>query len=122
MIGDRSMSVLAGPVAAIRAGRSICDDARRLDIEVRAGVHTALSRTVCDLIGGSGLEVRSRGTHRLKGICEPWELFSAAGENLAVTSIPEQRTAPPRAQTALRNSWGCRDPGTRVEITHSCLT
>lgn len=115
------MSVFAAPVAAIRAGRSICEDARQLDIEVRAGVHTGecdrlrggdlsglavhiaarvgaaaapgevwMSRTVCDLIGGSGLQVRSRGAHRLKDISEPWELFSAASENLAVTSIPEQ--------------------------------
>jgi class 3 adenylate cyclase len=39
MLGDGSLSVFAGPVAAVRAGRSICEAATRLDIEVRAGVH-----------------------------------------------------------------------------------
>lgn len=40
MTGDGSMSLFVGPAAAIRAARSICADARGLDIEVRAGVHT----------------------------------------------------------------------------------
>jgi hypothetical protein len=38
-----------------------------------------VSRTVRDLVAGSGLELRPRGEHELKGIAGKWELFAAAG-------------------------------------------
>ena len=56
MIGDGSMSVFPGPAAAIRAAQRVRDDARALEIEVRAGVHTG----ECDRRAGgdiSGLAV-----------------------------------------------------------------
>jgi class 3 adenylate cyclase len=37
-----------------------------------------VSRTVKDLVAGSGLEFVSRGVHRLKGVPEPWEVFAVA--------------------------------------------
>jgi class 3 adenylate cyclase len=36
-----------------------------------------VSRTVKDLVAGSGLEFTGRGTHKLKGVTGEWELFSA---------------------------------------------
>ncbi len=36
-----------------------------------------VSRTVKDLVSGSGFDLRERGTHRLKGIEEPWTLYVA---------------------------------------------
>lgn len=35
-----------------------------------------VSRTVVDLVTGSGLEFQDRGTHVLKGIPGEWQLFS----------------------------------------------
>lgn len=79
---------------------------RDLGLEIRAGVHTGecerigdklgglavhvgariaatasggevlASRTVRDLVAGSGLKFTDRGTHRLRGIDEPWQLFA----------------------------------------------
>jgi class 3 adenylate cyclase len=112
MIGDGSVSVFGGPAGAIRAARGATADARDLDIEIRAGVHTGecdrrpdgdisglavhvaarvaaaakpgevwVSRTVRDLIGGSGLQLASRGSYALKGLEDEWELFSVLGED-----------------------------------------
>ena len=80
----------------------------RLGLEARVGVHTGeielleddvagmtvhvaarigalagpgqvlVSRTVRDLILGSGLALRAAGTHTLKGVPETWELFAVA--------------------------------------------
>jgi class 3 adenylate cyclase len=36
-----------------------------------------VSRTVKDLVAGSGLEFTGRGTHKLKGVAGEWELFAA---------------------------------------------
>jgi class 3 adenylate cyclase len=33
------------------------------------------SRTVKDLVAGSGVRFTDRGTHRLKGVPEEWQLF-----------------------------------------------
>ncbi len=35
------------------------------------------TRTVRDLIAGSGLQFEPRGTHAFEGISEPWELYAA---------------------------------------------
>ena len=36
------------------------------------------SRTVRDLVAGSGFSFTPRGSHRLKGVPDEWELFAAA--------------------------------------------
>jgi class 3 adenylate cyclase len=36
-----------------------------------------VSRTVKDLVAGSGLAFTDRGTHHLKGVPDRWQLFSA---------------------------------------------
>jgi class 3 adenylate cyclase len=38
-----------------------------------------VSRTVRDLISGSGIELESRGEHELRGVPGSWELFAALG-------------------------------------------
>ena len=37
-----------------------------------------MSRTVRDLVAGSGIDFVSRGVHELKGVLEPWEIFAVA--------------------------------------------
>ena len=34
-----------------------------------------VSRTVADLVAGSGTDLRDRGTHELKGVHGTWQLF-----------------------------------------------
>ena len=38
-----------------------------------------VSRTVHDLVSGSGIPLRDRGTHRLKGVQGQWQLLAVAG-------------------------------------------
>jgi class 3 adenylate cyclase len=35
-----------------------------------------VSRTVTDLVAGSGIQFVDRGIHELKGVPQPWQLFS----------------------------------------------
>ena len=103
--GDGFFAVFDGPARAIRCAEAVIDGARGLGIDVRAGVHTGecevrgngysgiavhtgariaalagggevlASRTVKDLIAGSGIDLEDRGVHQLKGIPEPWQVF-----------------------------------------------
>jgi class 3 adenylate cyclase/pimeloyl-ACP methyl ester carboxylesterase len=121
MIGDGSLSVFDGPARAIGCAHAFVEAARALDLDVRAGLHTGeceivdddvaglavhigarvgalagagevlVSRTVKDLVVGSGFEFNSRGTHALKGVQGSWELFALAdGQNATVPVAPEQ--------------------------------
>jgi class 3 adenylate cyclase len=104
--GDGFFASFEGPGAAVRCACAIGRSLHELDLEVRAGVHTGecerigdklggvavhvgariaamarggevlASRTVRDLVAGSGLKFVDRGTHRLRGIDEPWQLFA----------------------------------------------
>jgi class 3 adenylate cyclase len=104
--GDGFLATFDGPARAIRCAKAICDGVRLLGIEVRAGLHTGecetlgadiggiavhiaarvgalagpgevlVSRTVRDLVAGSGIEFSDRGEHQLKGIPDSWHLFS----------------------------------------------
>jgi pimeloyl-ACP methyl ester carboxylesterase/class 3 adenylate cyclase len=106
--GDGFLASFDGPARAVRCGRSIVDSVRKLGIHVRAGVHTGecevigeklggiavhigarigalaapdevlVSRTVSDLVAGSGLQFQERGTHSLKGVPGSWQLLAAA--------------------------------------------
>jgi class 3 adenylate cyclase len=107
--GDGVLATFDGPARAVRCARAISEGARGLGIEVRAGVHTGevelrgddvsglgvhiasrieslagpgevlVSRTVTDLVTGSGIDFTVRGSHDLKGIPGRWELFLAIG-------------------------------------------
>jgi class 3 adenylate cyclase len=103
--GDGILATFDGPARAIQCGLAICDGARQLGIEVRVGVHTGeverrgddvagigvhiaarveaaahpgevwVSRTVTDLVTGSGIKFDDRGEHQLKGVTGAWQLF-----------------------------------------------
>ena len=106
--GDGFFATLDGPAAAVRCATEIVEAVRRLDLEIRAGVHTGevetidgkvggigvtigariaskagasevlVSRTVRDLVAGSGLTFEDAGEHELKGVPERWQLFRVA--------------------------------------------
>jgi class 3 adenylate cyclase len=44
--------------------------------DVAGAGEVLVSRTVKDLVAGSGIEFQSRGTHTLKGLPDSWELFT----------------------------------------------
>jgi class 3 adenylate cyclase/pimeloyl-ACP methyl ester carboxylesterase len=120
--GDGTLSVFEGPSAAVRAAETIRREAGESGISVRAGIHTGelerdatnvtgltvhigarvgaaaepgqvfVSRTVRDLVAGSGLTFDSRGEHQLKGVSGYWELF-------AVTHAGEQTSALPQEES-----------------------
>lgn len=105
-MGDGLMATFDGPARAIRCAQHIIDDAEEMGVRVRAGVHTGevehmgediggigvhiaarvgalsgpgeilVSRTVRDLVAGSELSFTDRGTHQLKGLPDPWTLYS----------------------------------------------
>jgi class 3 adenylate cyclase len=104
--GDGLLATFDGPARAVSCARALRDALRALDLEVRAGLHTGeievrgddiggigvhiaarvaaeahrgevmVSRTVTDLVVGSGIEFADRGTHRLKGVPGDWQLFA----------------------------------------------
>jgi class 3 adenylate cyclase len=47
-------------------------------VEGRAAELGLVSRTVKDLVAGSGLRFRERGRHSLKGLQEPMDLYAAS--------------------------------------------
>jgi class 3 adenylate cyclase len=107
--GDGFVATFDGPARAIRCAIALRDDVRRLGLEIRAGLHTGeieligddiggiavhttarvvakaaanevwASRTVRDLVAGSGLHFSARGTFDLKGIPGTWPLFTVDG-------------------------------------------
>jgi pimeloyl-ACP methyl ester carboxylesterase len=108
--GDSFLITFDGPARAIRCALDISAAVTDLGIEVRCGVHTGevtlrddgiggiavhtasrimhaaasgevlASRTVRDLVVGSGLSFADRGTHRFKGLPEPIALAAASAE------------------------------------------
>jgi class 3 adenylate cyclase len=104
--GDGILATFDSPARAIQCGLAICDGAFQLGIEVRVGVHTGeverrgndvagigvhiaarvqgcaqpgevwVSRTVTDLVTGSGIIFNDRGEHPLKGVPGAWHLFT----------------------------------------------
>jgi class 3 adenylate cyclase len=88
---DTLRSLLAGVGIPIRAGVHTGEIELRGEDVAGIGVHIAArvaalagagellaSRTVKDLVAGSGYTFASRGTHSLKGVPEDWELLSVA--------------------------------------------
>ena len=103
---DRLLATFDGPARAIRSADAIRTEVRDQGLEVRAGLHTGecellgddiggiavhiaarvlakagageilCSRTVKDLVAGSGFVFAERGTHRLKGVPDSWQLYA----------------------------------------------
>jgi pimeloyl-ACP methyl ester carboxylesterase len=104
--GDGFLATFDGPARAVRCATSVVDALRELGLDVRAGVHTGevevadgnvrgiavhigsrvaalaapgevlVSRTVVDLVAGSGIAFTDRGEHSLKGVPSVWQLFA----------------------------------------------
>ncbi len=107
--GDGFFVTFDGPARAIRCACAIRDSVDSLGLRIRAGVHTGeveqsdeglrglavhigarvgaaagagevfVSRTVADLVAGSGLTLSDRGEYDLKGVPGPWRLFAVEG-------------------------------------------
>ena len=107
-IGDGFLATFEGPARSISCARALTAAAASIGIEIRAGLHTGeceligddiggmcvhlaarvcrlagpgevlVSRTVKDLVVGSGIEFSEHGAHELKGVPGRWELFSVA--------------------------------------------
>lgn len=110
MIGDGALVTFEVPADAVRAAAATRAAVTDLGIETRSGVHvgeveirdddiagiaahigqrvTALaapgeilvSRTVADLVSGSGLVFRDRGIHELRGVPGTWQLLALADQ------------------------------------------
>jgi class 3 adenylate cyclase len=105
--GDGLLATFDGPARAVRCARQLCDALSSQGVTIRAGLHTGeielrgedvggiavhigarveaaarpgevlVSRTVKDLVAGSGIVFADRGSHPLKGVPEEWQLFAA---------------------------------------------
>jgi len=106
--GDGFLATFDGPARAIRCACAIRDGVEALGLQIRAGLHTGevelsdegprglavhigarvgalagpgevlISRTVADLVVGSGIKLADRGEHKLKGVPGRWHLFAVA--------------------------------------------
>jgi hypothetical protein len=103
------LATFDAPGRAIRCAAAVLDGAAAAGVMLRAGIHTGevelagdditgvgvqitgrvaalarpaeilVSRTVRDLVTGSGITFTERGSHMLSGEGEPWLLFAVAG-------------------------------------------
>ena len=104
-LGDGFLATFDGPARAIKCARAIAEAMLPLGLEVRTGVHTGevelsdgdiygiavhvgsrvvelagagetlVSRTVKDLVAGSGIAFEEFGVYTLKGVLDDWQLF-----------------------------------------------
>lgn len=105
--GDGVLATFDGPSRGIDCARAVAEALRPYDLRIRAGIHTGevelhgddvaglgvviasricdladgdqvlVSRTVKDLVAGSGIKLVEHGTHRLKGVPDDWQLYAA---------------------------------------------
>lgn len=117
--GDGTLSVFDSPSNAVRCAETVCREAANSGIDVRAGIHAGelqrdginvtgmtvhigarvgaaadpgqvfVSRTVKDLVVGSGLTFASRGEHELKGVPGRWELFAVTQASDQPEDLPQ---------------------------------
>ena len=116
--GDGFLAAFDGPARAIRCAQAINREARRLGLDIRAGLHTGecevrgddlagiavhtgarvaalagpgeilVTSTVRDLVAGSNIEFTDRGSHSLKGVPGRWQVLAVNDE-----PIPRSRGA-----------------------------
>jgi class 3 adenylate cyclase len=109
--GDGVFMRFDSPARAVLCARALCDGVQGLGLNIRAGIHTGeieldgddvtglavhigarvigladanevlVSRTVKDLVVGSGIAFVDRGTHVLKGIPDDWQIYAVAEES-----------------------------------------
>lgn len=109
--GDGFLATFESPLDAIRCGMRLVEAVRAIGIEIRCGIHTGIleiidrdvtglavnigarisdlaapgevlvSRTVRDLVAGSGFYLEARGEHELKGVPDRWSVFAVMPES-----------------------------------------
>jgi class 3 adenylate cyclase len=138
--GDGHLATFDGPTQAIRCAEALRADTETLGIQIRAGIHTGecelldtdiggiavhiaarilghasagdilVSRTVRDLVVGSGTGFEDRGSVELRGVPGTWQLLAvdrhgpragSAEAELASTPTPGRRTAMRRSDRAV---------------------
>lgn len=107
-LGDGFMSIFDSPSRAIRAAQAMRDEANRIGIELRLGMHAGevevtdkdvrgiavhiaarvsalaptngilVSSTVKELVAGSGTGFEDFGVHELKGVPDAWRLLKVS--------------------------------------------
>lgn len=105
--GDGVLATFDGPTRAVRCAIALRDELAALGIDIRVGIHIGevevrgddiagmtvhiaarveslagaheilMTRTVVDLIVGSGIDVTNKGEHQLKGVPTPITIFAA---------------------------------------------
>jgi class 3 adenylate cyclase len=115
--GDGILATFDGPARGIRCAAEFRDELRGMGLQLRAGIHAGevelrdgdvggiavhiaarvmaaagpgeilASRTVHDLVVGSGLALEDRGTHPLKGVEGSWQLFMVADPESAPSTL-----------------------------------
>jgi pimeloyl-ACP methyl ester carboxylesterase len=150
--GDGHLATFDGPTQAIRCAEALHTDAETLGVEIRAGIHTGecelldddiagiavhiaarilgqagageiiVSRTVRDLVVGSGTSFEDRGSVELRGVPGTWQLLAvdrhgaqrgSAEVQLATSPTPGPRVSMHRTDRAVevlarRTPWMLR--------------
>ena len=138
--GDGHLTTFDGPTQAIRCAEALRTDTETLGVQIRAGIHTGecelldadiggiavhiaaricgqagagdilVSRTVRDLVVGSGTGFQDRGSVELRGVPGTWQLLAvdrdgpragSAEAELASMPTPDRRTAMRRSDRAV---------------------
>ena len=111
--GDGFLAIFDGPTRAVECARAVVDEMPALGVEVRAGLHTGevelmgddvggigvhvaariaalagpgtvlASRTVCDLVVGSGIDFDHTGSYALKGVPDEWDVYEVTATPLS---------------------------------------
>ncbi|MGE2736806.1 adenylate/guanylate cyclase domain-containing protein [Mycolicibacterium vaccae] len=134
--GDGHLATFDGPTQAIRCAEALRADARMLGIELRAGIHTGecelldgdiggiavhiaarivaravpgevlVSRTVRDLVVGSGTGFEDRGNVELRGVPGMWQLLAVepGGARPGTQEAELAGTPTPGARNGMRRS------------------
>jgi pimeloyl-ACP methyl ester carboxylesterase len=134
--GDGHLMTFEGPTQAIRCAEALRSDAEELGIEIRAGIHTGecellesdiggiavhiaarilgqagageilVSRTVCDLVVGSGTGFDDRGHVELRGVPGTWQLLAVDRDGARAGTAEAQLTSipTPGPRTSMRTS------------------
>jgi pimeloyl-ACP methyl ester carboxylesterase len=104
--GDGMLALFDGPARGVRCAEAVREALAELGVEIRAGLHVGecelrngdvgglavhigarvagladpgeilVSRTVRDLVAGSGLSFAERGEHQLRGVPDRWPLYA----------------------------------------------
>ena len=134
--GDGHLATFDGPTQAIRCAEALRADAETLGIEIRAGIHTGecelldndiggiavhiaaritgqagageilVSRTVRDLVVGSGTGFEDRGSVELRGVPGTWQLLAVDRRGPRAGSAEAELASTPTSgpRTAMRTS------------------